>query len=89
MIEQDIQVIGISMDTVADQRAFANKYQLPFPLLADTTGQICDAFRVEHPERKPLRETFLFKNGKLVHLDRKVKPKKQAEDILRRVQELQ
>lgn len=76
------------MDTVELQRAFANKYQLPFPLLADTSGQICDAFRVEHPNSKPRRETFLFRNGRLVDHDRDVKPKTQAEDILRKVREL-
>ena len=76
------------MDTVADQRAFSDKFGLTFPLLADTSGAICDAFRVEHPESKPRRETFLFRKGRLVHHDRAVNPKTQANDVLRRIEAL-
>ncbi len=73
------------MDTVEAQDAFAAKYQLPFPLLADVDGKICDAFSVEHPKGRPARETFLFKNGRLVDHDRTVKPKRQATDILEKI----
>ncbi|MDB4265402.1 redoxin domain-containing protein, partial [bacterium] len=83
-----IQVIGVSMDTVAEQRAFSDKFALPFPLLADTTGAICDAFRVEHPDGLPRRETFLFRNGVLVDHDRAVTPRSQANDVLRKIEEL-
>lgn len=76
------------MDTVADQRAFSDKFRLVFPLLADTSGAICDAFRVERPESKPRRETFLFRKGRLVHHDRAVNPKTQADDVLRRIEAL-
>jgi thioredoxin-dependent peroxiredoxin len=86
--QHQIQVIGISMDTVAEQKAFSDKFSLPFPLLADTTGAICDAYRVEHPKSLPRRETFLFRNGILVHHDRAVNPKTQANDVLRKIEEL-
>jgi len=39
-------IIGVSRDTVAAQKKFAEKYGLNFPLLADTTSAICDAFGV-------------------------------------------
>lgn len=39
-------VVGVSRDTVDAQRAFAEKYGIDFPLLADTTSAICDAFGV-------------------------------------------
>lgn len=86
--EHKIQVIGVSMDTEVEQRAFSDKFALPFPLLADTSGAICDAFRVDHPESKPRRETFLFRNGRLVHHDLAVNPKTQANDVLRKIEEL-
>ena len=76
------------MDTVAEQKAFSDKFSLPFPLLADTTGAICDAYRVEHPKSLPRRETFLFRNGILVHHDRAVNPRTQANDALRKIEEL-
>jgi peroxiredoxin Q/BCP len=76
------------MDTVAEQKAFSDKYILPFPLLADTSGQICDAFRVEHPKSLPRRETFLFRDGRLVFHDRAINPRSQANDVLRKIEEL-
>jgi peroxiredoxin Q/BCP len=39
-------IVGVSRDTVAAQKKFAEKYELNFPLLADTTSAICDAFGV-------------------------------------------
>lgn len=39
-------IVGVSRDTVAAQKEFADKYKLNFPLLADTTSAICDAFGV-------------------------------------------
>jgi len=39
-------VVGVSRDTVDAQKKFEQKYGLNFPLLADTTSAICDAFGV-------------------------------------------
>lgn len=39
-------IVGVSRDTVADQKKFATKYGVNFPLLADTSSAICDAFGV-------------------------------------------
>jgi peroxiredoxin Q/BCP len=86
--KNNIGVYGVSMDTIAEQRAFADKFDITFPLLCDTTGAICNAYRVEHPKSKPRRETFLFRNGVLVHHDRAVNPAYQANDVLLKITEL-
>jgi peroxiredoxin Q/BCP len=39
-------VIGISKDSVEAQAKFKAKYQLPFTLLSDTQGAVCDAYGV-------------------------------------------
>jgi peroxiredoxin Q/BCP len=39
-------IVGVSRDTVEAQKKFADKYKLNFPLLADTSSAICDAFGV-------------------------------------------
>jgi thioredoxin-dependent peroxiredoxin len=39
-------IVGVSRDTVADQKKFATKFSTNFPLLADTSSAICDAFGV-------------------------------------------
>ena len=49
------EVVGISVDDVESHKAFSDKYQLPFRILADPGGDISDAYGV-------LRD---FKVGKL------------------------
>lgn len=86
--DHQIKVTGVSMDTIAAQKTFSDKFAIPFPLLCDTTGVVCDTFGVKHPENIPARETFLFRNGKLVHHDNAVNPANQANDALRKIEEL-
>lgn len=38
------QVLGVSVDTSASHAAFASKYHLPFPLLADANGKVADSY---------------------------------------------
>ena len=40
----DAAVVGVSVDDVASHAAFAQKYSLPFPLLADTDGGVAAAY---------------------------------------------
>jgi thioredoxin-dependent peroxiredoxin len=35
-----VQILGVSFDTVADNAAFARKFDFPFPLLCDTGREI-------------------------------------------------
>ena len=41
------QVLGVSLDDEESHREFAEKYGLPFPLLADTEGTTADAYGVK------------------------------------------
>ncbi|MBK9417357.1 MAG: peroxiredoxin [Flavobacteriales bacterium] len=43
---RDAMVIGVSTDDVAGQRAFSERYKLPFVLLCDTEGKLSDAYKV-------------------------------------------
>ena len=52
------------------------------PFIEDARFKICEAYRIEHPKSKPRRETFLFRNGVLVHHDRAVNPMSQARDVI-------
>jgi len=40
------KVVGISVDDVDSHREFADKYKLPFTLLADASGETCAAYGV-------------------------------------------
>jgi peroxiredoxin Q/BCP len=40
------EILGVSMDGVSSHAKFSAKYDLPFPLLADTDGEVCRAYGV-------------------------------------------
>jgi peroxiredoxin Q/BCP len=82
LTEKKVAVYGVSLDDVAAQKAFAEKYKLPFTLLADKEGKVADAFKVPHIAGFAKRQAFLFKDGKLVWLDLSASTDKQADDLL-------
>lgn len=57
---RDVQVVGVSVDTVEDEVKFAKKYGFQFPLVADTDGKIAGAYGVLKPGGKARRVTFLI-----------------------------
>lgn len=78
-----IKVFGVSADTPADQKAFKEKYQLPFVLLADNKGEVIKAFGVPlNGGSFASRQSFLVKDGKIVWRDLKAKPLSQAQDAI-------
>jgi peroxiredoxin Q/BCP len=46
LTELKLDVVGISPDTPEEQLAFDEKFSLGFPLLADTTNEVCEAYGV-------------------------------------------
>jgi peroxiredoxin Q/BCP len=85
LTKKGVAVIGVSHDSVADQKAFKEKYHLPFTLLADTDSAVIKAFGV--PAAAPLssmahRSAYLIKDGKIVYADYKGTTEKQADTIL-------
>lgn len=77
-----VRVFGVSMDSVKAQKAFKDKYRLPFDLLADADGSTVKAFGVPSTMGFPKRQAFLFKDGKLVWRDLTASTDKQAADVL-------
>ena len=77
-----VQVIGVSTDDVAAQKAFRAKYSFPFPLVADPEKKVTAAFGVPTTMGFASRQAFLFKDGKLVWRDLKASTAKQAADVL-------
>jgi peroxiredoxin Q/BCP len=54
-------VLGVSPDDVASHQKFKSKFDLPFPLLADTDHRICEAYGV-WGERSMYGRTFMGVN---------------------------
>lgn len=87
LTQRGVAVIGVSHDDVAAQKAFKEKYHLPFTLIADTDKAVINAFGVP-TKRVPLvgefasRSAYLIKDGKIVYADYKGTTDTQAEAIL-------
>jgi thioredoxin-dependent peroxiredoxin len=77
-----VKVFGVSFDAVAAQKAFAEKFSLPYPLLADPDGKVVAAFGVPASGTFAKRQAFLFKDGKLVWRDLAAATDRQAADVL-------
>ena len=57
LIEQGFQVIGISTDSVKSHKKFEQKFDLPFPLIADEDKSIVEMYGV-WGEKKFMGRTF-------------------------------
>lgn len=83
-------VVGISRDSSESHKRFAAKHELPFTLLTDTTGEVCETFGVWQKKKMCGREymgivrtTFITDaNHKLTHIIGKVNTKDAANQIL-------
>ena len=82
---RNVSIFGVSSDTAKTQAQFRNKYTLPFTLLADTDGQIADAFS----KSRWSRQAYIFKDGILVWRDLKAATSKQSTEILAALDELE
>ena len=83
LVDKGVKILGVSMDGVKAQKAFKEKYKLPFDLLADSEGVVVDAFGVPKTMGFSKRQAYLFKDGKLVWQDLSAATDKQAEDVLK------
>lgn len=83
LTDKGVKTFGVSADKVPAQKAFKDKYKLPFDLLADSDTKVIDAFGVPKTMGFSKRQAFLFKDGKLVWSDLSASTEKQAEDVLK------
>ena len=88
--KKDVVVIGISRDSVASHAKFAEKYGLPFIILADPDRSAIEAYGVWQEKKMcgkvgmgVVRTTFLINEGGVIEcVMPKVKPDTNAEEIL-------
>ena len=87
---KNIEVVGISKDSVASHVKFAEKYNLPFILLSDPELEAIKAYGVwqekklyEKVSMGVVRTTFIIdENGNVEKIMPKVKPDTNAAEIL-------
>jgi peroxiredoxin Q/BCP len=85
-----VVVLGISRDTVKAQKKFAVKYDIQYPLLADSEMKLIKRFDLLKEKKmygKPVtgvaRTTYVIgPDRKLLHIFENVKPEGHAEEVL-------
>ena len=83
-------VIGVSKDSVARHDKFKAKYELPFTLVSDEDGTLCEAYGVWQEKKNYgksymgiVRSTFLIdEKGKVAGVWRNVRVKGHADAVL-------
>ncbi len=89
-VKKGIQIVGISKDSVKRQKKFATKYDFPYLLLSDESGQVVEAFGAWGTKKFMgrtyegiLRSSFLIdENGVIEKVYDKVKTKTHGADVL-------
>ena len=87
---EGVVVLGVSPDDVASHVKFKQKFQLPFPLLADEGHKVCDLYEVWGPKKfrgksyeGVLRTTFLIdSNGFIQKVFEDVRPAEHSTEVL-------
>lgn len=79
---KNVTVFGVSMDDESSHQAFTEKFNLPFPLLADVDGAMTKAYDVEGGGYSKRVTYVIDGNGKIVKVYDAVKTDSHASDIL-------
>lgn len=90
LVSKGYNVIGVSKDSTASHRKFADKYELPFTLLSDPSTQMLQDFGAWGEKKMygktvmgTIRRTFIFdENGILERIIEKVDTKNHTAQIL-------
>ncbi|HOW72440.1 MAG TPA: thioredoxin-dependent thiol peroxidase [Phycisphaerae bacterium] len=90
LTKEGIIILGVSPDSLDSHRKFTAKFNLPFPLLADTDQAICKAYGVWQTKSMYGREymgvartTFVIdRDGTIAHVFDKVKPDGHEAEVL-------
>jgi peroxiredoxin Q/BCP len=88
--KKNVAVLGVSNDDPTSHQKFANKYELPFPLLSDVDKKVAEAYGVYKEKsmygKKYMgieRTTFVIgKDGKVKKIFPKVKVEGHVQEVL-------
>ena len=84
----------ISVDTLEDNKGFAEKEKADFPMLANPDKKVAVAYGVIAPDAPPNRQFarrhtfYIDPKGKIAFIDKAVKPQTSGPDIVAKLTEL-
>lgn len=79
---KDLVVLGVSADDEASHQQFTQKYNLNFPLLADTQKTMIKDYDVDGGGYAKRVTYVIDGNGKIIHVDSSVNTSSHAKDVL-------
>ena len=85
-----VEIVGVSKDSVKHHDKFKSKYDLPFKLISDEDGKICEAYGVWQEKKNYgktymgiVRSTFLIdEKGRVAEIWRNLRVKGHVERVL-------
>ena len=85
-----VEIVGVSKDSVKRHDKFKSKYDLPFKLISDEDGKICEAYGVWQEKKNYgktymgiVRSTFLIdEKGRVAEIWRNLRVKGHVERVL-------
>jgi len=79
---KNVVILGVSADDETSHQAFTQKYNLTFPLLADTEKTLIKAFDVDGGGYAKRVTYVIGPDGKIIHVDASVNTSTHANDLL-------
>ena len=79
---KDIVILGVSADDEGSHQKFTEKYNLNFPLLADTEKTLIKAYDVDGGGYAKRVTYVIDSSGKITHVDSSVNTSTHASDVL-------
>lgn len=79
---KDVVVLGVSADNESSHQQFTQKYNLNFPLLADTDKSLIQAYDVDGGGYAKRVTYVIDGNGKVIHVDSSVNTSSHASEVL-------
>ncbi len=88
--EYDVAYFMASTDELEDNTKFAEEMKADFPLLSDPSGEVAEAYDVKMPVLNMAKRVTIYigKDGKILKIDRDIKPATSAQDMARTLGEL-
>lgn len=79
---KDVVVLGVSKDDENSHQQFTQKYNLNFPLLADTDGSLIKAYDVDGGGYAKRVTYVIDGDGKIIHVNAAVNTSDHANEVL-------
>lgn len=86
----DVALFAASVDTPEDNKKFAEKLGVDYPLLSDPGRRVAKAYGVVRDEKSTaIRWTFYIGvDGRILYIDRNVRPSMHGRDVAGKLAEL-